>query len=67
MTKETREYIDLTPTWSALVPVMCAVLSSPDTDIETKRDIERQIARMAEVVDEMNAHNKAKREGGETE
>ena len=67
MTKESREYIDLTPTWSALVPVLCAVLANPDADTEAKRDIERQLARLAEVVDEMNSHNKAKREGGETE
>jgi hypothetical protein len=67
MTANKLETIDLTPTWSGLVPLMCAVLENPDADYAAKKDIRDEIARMAKAVDKFNADNKAKREGGETE
>lgn len=52
--------IDLTPSWSALVPAMCAVLENPKADKESKEFIRGEFARMAEFCDQVNKESKGK-------
>ncbi len=57
-------YIDVTPTWSALLPAMLAVIRNPDAPVEAVQNIEAQMARMAQAADLWNQHV---REGQEPE
>jgi hypothetical protein len=51
--------IDLTPTWSGLLPALLALLSDATTPVETRRIIEAELARMARAADAWNAHAKS--------
>lgn len=50
--------IDLTPTWSGLLPVMVHVLQHSESE-SSKRDIADELNKMARAADRWNAHCKA--------
>jgi hypothetical protein len=52
--------IDLTPSWSALVPAMLAVLENPKAEKESKEFIRGEFRRMAEFCDQVNKESKGK-------
>jgi hypothetical protein len=56
-------YIDMTPTWRALLPIMCAVLENEDATEENKQMIREEFRRMAQAADQWNAHTKSQNEG----
>ena len=48
------ESIDITPTWSALVPVMVEVLKSPKANNAAKAEVTQELLRLAKIVDDQN-------------
>ena len=51
--------IDLTPSWTALVPVFCAVLENPAASLLAKDTAREQLALLAQFVDRVNAARRA--------
>jgi len=47
--------INMTPTWGALLPLMCAVLESDSASYSSKQAVKDELARLARAVDTMNA------------
>jgi len=61
MSKETSEprTIDITPTWSGLLPVLLMGMDDPDSVTREGRMIAKQeLANMAKAADKWNAHCK---------
>ena len=48
------ETIDITPKWSALVPLMIGVLKNPKADPEYRKFVEVELIRLAKIADEAN-------------
>jgi hypothetical protein len=46
--------IDITPTWSALIPVMVEVLKSPKANHTAKQEVVVELMRLAKIVDNQN-------------
>lgn len=57
MNKEKRT-IDLTPTWSAVLPILINTLTSDDFSYEQKEVAKRELQNMARVADMYVAANK---------
>tara|TARA_B100001093_G_scaffold347651_1_gene332238 strand:- start:2335 stop:2505 length:171 start_codon:yes stop_codon:yes gene_type:complete len=55
------ETIDITPTWSALIPIMVEVLKSPKASNSAKQEVVVELKRLAKIVDDQN--RKAKQNG----
>ena len=55
------ETIDLTPTWTALVPVMIAILTEVKNP-ETIKDLTAELLKMAEGADKWNEYVKELKE-----
>ena len=53
--------IDITPTWSALVPIMIGVLKNPRANNTAKQEVTVELMRLAKIVDDQN--KKAKKNG----
>lgn len=53
--------IDITPTWSAIMPVMVDVLKSPKANNTAKQEVTAELMRLAKIVDDQN--KKAKQNG----
>ena len=49
-----QETIDITPTWSALVPIMIEVLKSPTANNSAKQEVVVELKRLAKIVDDQN-------------
>lgn len=49
-----QETIDVTPKWSALVPLMIGVLKNPKADPESRKFVEVELIRLAKIVDDQN-------------
>ena len=49
-----QETIDVTPTWSALVPVMVEVLKSPTVNNAAKAEVTQELLRLAKIADNQN-------------
>jgi hypothetical protein len=49
--------IDMTPTWSALVPMLSLVLQQTDSE-KTREEITLELVKMAMAADRWNAHCK---------
>ena len=47
--------IDITPTWSALIPIMVEVLKSPKANNTAKQEVVFELKRLAKIVDDQNA------------
>ena len=47
--------IDITPTWSALVPIMIEVLKNPKANKTAKAEVTQELLRLAKIVDDQNA------------
>ena len=47
--------IDITPTWSALIPIMVEVLKSPKANNTAKQEVVVELKRLAKIVDDQNA------------
>ena len=47
--------IDLTPSWSALIPFMVAVLRNPEASEEAVKTIEGELMRLAQHVDKLQS------------
>lgn len=43
--------IDITPTWKAVMPLMIEVLKNPNASFDSKRDIELELYRLANMAD----------------
>ena len=56
-----QDTIDITPTWSALVPIMVEVLKSPTANRTAKAEVTQELLRLAKTVDDQNAKKKAKK------
>jgi len=50
--------IDITPTWSALVPIMIEVLKNPRANNTAKQEVTVELMRLAKIVDKQNEENK---------
>ena len=50
--------IDLTPTWSSLIPTMVEVLKNPKASSGAKKMITEELLRLAQVVDDQNERAK---------
>lgn len=50
--------IDLTPTWSDILPVMLAVIQNPDAPQESRTVMFAELGRMAKVADRYVAFQK---------
>ena len=48
------ETIDITPKWSALVPVMVEVLKSPKANSTAKAEVTLELLKLAKIVDDQN-------------
>jgi hypothetical protein len=46
--------IDITPTWSALVPIMIEVLKNPKANKTAKAEVTQELLRLAKIVDDQN-------------
>ena len=46
--------IDITPTWSALVPIMVEVLKNPKANNTAKQEVTVELMRLAKIVDDQN-------------
>jgi len=46
--------IDITPTWSALVPIMIEVLKNPKANNTAKAEVTHELLRLAKIVDDQN-------------
>lgn len=46
--------IDITPTWSALVPIMIEVLKNPKANKTAKAEVTHELLRLAKIVDDQN-------------
>lgn len=53
------ESIDVTPTWSALVPIMVEVLKNPKANNTAKQEVTQELLRLAKIVDNQNKSNKS--------
>jgi hypothetical protein len=49
--------IDITPTWSALLPTMLEVLKNPNAPLEAKQEITNELQRLAKFADNLNKQN----------
>jgi hypothetical protein len=50
--------IDITPTWSALVPIMIEVLKNPKANNTAKAEATQELLRLAKIVDDQNERAK---------
>lgn len=48
------ETIDITPKWSALIPVMVDVLKSPKANSTAKAEVTQELLLLAKIVDDRN-------------
>ena len=48
------ETIDITPTWSSLVPIMVEVLKNPKANKTAKAEVTQELLRLAKIVDDNN-------------
>ena len=49
-----QDTIDITPTWSTLVPIMIEVLKSPTANKTAKAEVAQELLRLAKIVDNQN-------------
>ena len=47
-----QETIDVTPKWSAIVPLMIGVLKNPKADPESRKFVEVELIRLAKIADQ---------------
>lgn len=47
--------IDITPTWSGLLPIMLEVMQNPKADPKVKRELAEEFKKMAKLADNWNA------------
>jgi len=52
--------IDITPTWSALVPIMIEVLKNPNANNTAKQEVIVELKRLAKIADDQNEKAKNK-------
>ena len=52
--------IDITPTWSALVPIMIEVLKNPNANNAAKQEVIVELKRLAKIADDQNEKAKNK-------
>ncbi len=52
------QFIDMTPTWEALLPAMVRVLENPEAKFESRKVIMEELTRMAQIADKFVAHQK---------
>ena len=49
-----QDTIDITPTWSALVPIMIEGLKNPKANNTAKAEVTQELLRLAKIVDNQN-------------
>ena len=55
-----KQTIDITPTWSALIPIMVEVLKNPRANNSAKQEVVVELKRLAKIVDDQNKRSKEK-------
>jgi hypothetical protein len=50
-TIETGETIDITPTWSGILPVIIAAIENPGLAADARRNLHHELRRMALIAD----------------
>ena len=58
--RDTNETIDITPTWTSLVPLFSMLLSQDDLTREARQLVTQEMFRMAEAADRFNNQVKGK-------
>jgi hypothetical protein len=53
-----QDTIDITPTWSTLVPIMIEVLKNPRANKVAKAEVTQELLRLAKIVDNQNERAK---------
>lgn len=59
-----RKYIDATPTWRAVLPLLVEAAANGDTS-EARANAMLELQRMADIADAAIAEHKAMKKGGE--
>lgn len=57
-----KQFIDITPTWEALMPAMIAVLQNPKASVESHEGVTEELLRLARIVDRQIAKQKEAKE-----
>ena len=52
------ETIDITPTWSALIPIMVEILKNPKSNNASKQEVVTELKRLAKIADDQNERAK---------
>ena len=52
------ETIDITPKWSALIPIMAEILKNPKANNTAKQEVITELKRLAKIVDDQNEEAK---------
>lgn len=47
----TTEYVDLTPTWTDILPALLAVVANPEASPESRTVVHEELWRMADLAD----------------
>ena len=45
--------MDLTPTWAGLMPAFIALLKHPDADADATKEIEQELMKFAQILDDV--------------
>ena len=53
-----QDTIDITPKWSALVPIMIEVLKNPKANNTAKAEVTQELLRLANIADNLNERAK---------
>lgn len=59
-TTETGETIDITPTWSGILPVIIAAIENPGLSPNARRELHHELRRMAKLADMALGHETLK-------
>lgn len=58
--------VDITPSWTGILPVLIGVLQNPKAPITAHREAEAELQRMAKLADQYVAHYRATNEYAST-
>ena len=50
--------IDITPTWTGLIPIMVEILKNPKANNTAKQEVVSELKRLAKIVDDQNEEAK---------
>jgi len=50
--------IDMTPTWTGIIPAMIAIIKNPDASFESQKMVQEEFLKMAKLADSYVEHCK---------